>query len=49
MGHSLRVGGHEIVNTTTRVYAHATGEWREKALEELSALMVESPTPRAWI
>jgi integrase len=45
MGHSLRVGGHAIVNTTTRVYAHATGEWREAALQELRALMLEPPTP----
>ena len=26
MGHAIRAGGHEITNTTTRVYAHATGE-----------------------
>ena len=30
MGHGLRAGGHEIANTTTRVYAHATGEWRRQ-------------------
>ncbi len=39
MGHSLRAGGHELVaNTTTRVYTHATGEWRERALELLADL-----------
>jgi integrase len=49
MGHSLRVGGHEIVNTTTRVYAHATGEWREKALRELSSLLAEPPADDASV
>jgi hypothetical protein len=39
MGHSLRVGGHEITNTTTRVYAHPTGEWRVAALNELTSLV----------
>jgi integrase len=39
MGHGLRAGGHEITNTTTRVYAHATGEWRQKALDELAKLI----------
>jgi len=34
MGHSLRAGGAEV-NTTSRVYAHATGEHREAALREL--------------
>jgi integrase len=39
MGHSLRAGGHELTtNTTTRVYTHATGEWRERALDLLSDL-----------
>lgn len=39
MGHSLRAGGQELTtNTTTRVYAHATGEWRQRALELLSEL-----------
>jgi integrase len=39
MGHTIRAGGQEIANTTTRVYAHATGEWRKAALAELTALM----------
>jgi integrase len=34
MGHSLRAGGAEV-NTTTRMYAHATGEHRTAALAEL--------------
>jgi hypothetical protein len=42
MGHGIRAGGHEITNTTTRVYAHATGEWRAVALAELASLMNES-------
>ena len=42
MGHAIRAGGHEITNTTTRVYAHATGEWRAVALAELASLMHES-------
>src|SRR4051794_17105658 len=29
MGHTIRAGGHEITNTTTRVYAYATGEHRK--------------------
>ncbi len=37
MGHGLRAGGHEITNTTTRVYAHATGD--EPSLDELAALL----------
>jgi integrase len=39
MGHGLRAGGHEITNTTTRVYAHATGEARQAALAELATLI----------
>jgi integrase len=39
MGHSLRAGGAEVDNTTSRVYAHATGEWREVALAELTTLV----------
>ena len=39
MGHSLRAGGAQIDNTTRRVYAQATGEWREVALAELTALV----------
>jgi integrase len=39
MGHSLRAGGRELTNTTTRVYAHATGEHRRAALNELTALI----------
>lgn len=38
MGHSLRAGGAHVDNTTSRVYAHATGEW-EVALAELTALV----------
>lgn len=34
MGHSLRAGG-EQVNTTTRKYAHATGEYTRAAIHEL--------------
>jgi integrase len=34
MGHSLRAGG-EHINTTTRKYAHATGEHTKTALREL--------------
>ena len=34
MGHSLRAGGAEV-NSTSRTYAHATGEHREAALAEL--------------
>lgn len=34
MGHSLRAGGAPV-NTTTTWYAHATGEFRERALREL--------------
>jgi hypothetical protein len=37
--HRLRAGGHEITNTTTRVYAHATGESRQAALDELAMLI----------
>jgi len=39
MGHSLRAGGAEVDNTTSRVYAHATGEWCEVALHELTSLV----------
>jgi integrase len=39
MGHSLHAGGAEVDNTTSRVYAHATGEWRKVALVELTALV----------
>jgi integrase len=44
MGHGLRAGGQEIVNTTTRVYAHATGEWRRQALDELMRLLAPGDT-----
>jgi hypothetical protein len=37
MGHSLRAGG-EHVNTTSRTYAHATGEHREGARAELAGV-----------
>jgi integrase len=46
MGHSLRAGGAEVDNTTSRVYAHATGEWREVALAELTALVTHQPRTR---
>jgi integrase len=39
MGHTIRAGGQEIANTTTRVYAHATGEWRDKALAVVADLV----------
>jgi integrase len=42
MGHGLRAGGHEITNTTTRVYAHATGESRQAALDELATLIADT-------
>ena len=38
MGHSLRAGGAEV-HTTSRTYAHATGEHREAALAELERLL----------
>jgi integrase len=44
MGHSIRAGGQDITNTTTRVYAHATGEHRDRALAELSALVTGTPS-----
>jgi integrase len=34
MGHSLRAGGEQL-STTARTYAHATGEYRRAALDEL--------------
>ncbi len=46
MGHGLRAGGHEIANTTTRVYANATGESRQAPLDELAAL-IETPIRNA--
>jgi len=47
MGHSLRAGG-EHVNTTSRTYAHATGEHREAGLSELGRLakVVTEPPAR---
>jgi len=39
MGHTIRAGGQEVANTTTRVYAHATGEHREQALSVLAELI----------
>jgi hypothetical protein len=39
MRHSLRAGGAHVDNTTSRVHAHATGEWGEVALAELTALV----------
>ena len=45
MGHTIRAGGQDIANTTTRVYAHATGEWRQAAMAELTALDARRATP----
>jgi integrase len=42
MGHAIRAGGHEVISTTTRVYAHATGEHREPALRVLAELVEPS-------
>jgi integrase len=42
MGHTIRAGGQEVANTTTRVYAHATGEHREQALRVLADLIEPS-------
>jgi integrase len=38
MGHSLRAGGEQM-NTTTRKYAHSTGESRALALRELESFV----------
>jgi integrase len=38
MGHSLRAGGEQL-NTTTRTYAHETGEFTTLALEELESFL----------
>jgi integrase len=38
MGHSLRAGGEQM-NTTTRKYAHATGEMTQRALDELASFV----------
>jgi integrase len=46
MGHSLRAGGAEVDNTTSRVYAHATGEWHEVALTELTMLVTGDSVTR---
>jgi integrase len=43
MGHSLRAGG-EQVNTTTRKYAHATGEFTKAALQELEDFIASAQT-----
>ncbi len=43
MGHSLRAGG-EQVNTTTRKYAHATGEFTRAALQELEDFIASGET-----
>jgi integrase len=42
MAHGLRAGGHEVTNTTTRVYVHVTGESRQAALDELATLIAAS-------
>ena len=45
MGHRVRAGGLEvgggfsIESTTSRTYAHGTGEWRGAALGELNAII----------
>lgn len=39
MGHGLRAGGHKITDTTTRVYALATMESRQAALDDLATLV----------
>ncbi len=44
MGHTIRAGGQEVANTTTRVYAHATGEHREQALSVLAELFDIGPS-----
>ena len=48
MGHSLRAGGEQL-NTTTRKYAHATGEFARAALQELEEFFVtaEAQAPRS--
>ena len=48
MGHSLRAGG-EHVNTTSRTYAHATGEHRDAALAELAGLLDAVARPLAAV
>jgi hypothetical protein len=45
-GHGLRAGGHEITNTTTRVYAHATGESRQAAIHALATLIAGANNAR---
>lgn len=47
MGHGLRAGGHEITNTTTRVYAHTTGACRQAALDELASMIAGTDPGRA--
>ena len=37
------------MNTTTRVYAHATGESRQAALKVLTDLVLESPNFRSSV
>jgi integrase len=51
MGHSVTAGGEvidapAISNTTTRIYAHATGEWRGVALRVLAELMNQRTSAR---
>jgi integrase len=44
MGHSLRAGGEQL-NTTTRTYAHATGEMTDLALAELASFYAAATHP----
>jgi integrase len=46
MGHGLRAGGQEITNSTTRVYAHATSESRQAALDQLATLFADADPER---
>jgi integrase len=43
MGHSLRAGGEQL-NTTTRTYAHATGEFARAAIRELETFVAMTET-----
>jgi hypothetical protein len=43
--HSIRMPG-EVDNTTTRIYTHATGEFREAALEAIGEYLARIDTLR---
>jgi hypothetical protein len=50
-GHGLGAGGYEITNTTTRVYAHATGDHRAPRIACSSAGAADGGhrrAPRFW-